>query len=86
MSPSPIEFPIMNEPAGISAMPSAVGGTRAKRKNLADEVLVTETAVCEPYVTGTASVAVTQFGATREVVLCKTPFVPLALAGQKRMA
>jgi hypothetical protein len=49
MSLSPIEFPIVNDPAGIKAMPSAVVvGTNIKRKNLAAEVLVTVTAVCEP--------------------------------------
>jgi hypothetical protein len=40
---------IVNEPVGMSAMPSAVmTGTNIKRKNLAATVLITVTAVCEP--------------------------------------
>lgn len=49
--------PIVNDPAGMNAIPSAVG----------------------------ASVADNQFGETRLVALCKTPFVPLVVMGHKRM-
>ena len=42
-------------------------GCCCRRKNLAGDVLLTVTAI-----TGTASVAVTQFGDARFVVLCKT--------------
>ena len=83
--PSPMQSPIVNEPAGIKTMPLVVGGTSDKRKNLAAEELVTETATCEPYATARVSVAGTQFGEARLVVLSKTQFVPVVLVSQKRI-
>ena len=79
MSPSPIEFPIVNDPAGMSAMPEGMTVVLVlyKRKNLAGEVLVTVTAV-----NGTALLTVTQFGKARLVVLCRTEFE--TVVGQKR--
>ena len=60
-------FPMVNKPAGISAMPGGMLVFTYKRKNNARPVLVTATAV-----SGTATLTFTQLDEVRLVVLCKT--------------
>ena len=64
--------PIVNGPAGMSAMPTGMAGALVlyKRKNLASEVLVRVTVTLLLIVIGTTLLTVTQFGAARLVVPC----------------
>lgn len=72
LNPSSVS-PIVNDPCGISAMPSlVVVGTCINRKNFADGALLTVIAVCHPAVAGTPSITNPQVGEARLVVPCKT--------------
>src|ERR1035441_5440969 len=70
MSLSPLELPIVNAPAGMSAMPAGMITLLVlnNRKNLARDVLVTVTVKLLLTVTGMILLIVTQLGAARLVV------------------
>ena len=73
------EVQLTLRPLVILTLLNAFQGLDDRRKNLVGEVLVTVKAM-----TGTASLAITQFGEAKLVVLCKMLFV--AEAAQKRTA